>query len=258
MSALHQLTASLRALPQQPTARVVFDRDKSTSDYAAAVAALQPISYLMAEPVDSSEVAATSPAEYRTRTAALLASFGTRIDIWEIGNEINGEWLGPTSDVKAKVSDAYRQVSAAGFRTAITLYYNPGCSPDAEHRMLPWAKENLPEELKQGLDYVLVSYYEDDCNHYRPPLSEWNQVFTELARLFPNAKVGFGENGTPDLDAPLDRKLEQLTHYYTLPISAPRYMGGHFWWHYAEDMLPYPPANAMWTALAHALTTPPP
>ncbi|WP_145795935.1 hypothetical protein [Kitasatospora atroaurantiaca] len=254
MSALPQLVASLEALPQRPTERIVFDQGEPPSAYTAAVAALQPISYLMAEPVDSSQVAGASLADYHARTAALLAAFGTRIDLWEVGNEINGEWLGSAADVTAKVADSYRQVAAAGGRTAITLYYNPNCSEDTAHQMLPWTRENVPQDLKNGLDYVLVSYYEDNCHHYRPPLSEWNQVFTELAQLFPHARVGFGENGTSERTAPLDQKAEQLTHYYTLPVTAPRYMGGHFWWYYAEDMLPYPPANALWTALSRALT----
>ncbi|GAA1136972.1 hypothetical protein F4556_001954 [Kitasatospora gansuensis] len=253
---LPELVASLGALPQRPTERIVFDADTEPSAYRAAVAALHPISYLMGLPMDSFEVADASLTEYHDRTAALLAEFGGQIDVWEVGNEINGEWLGPAPEVTEKVTDAYRQVVAAGGRTALTLYYNPGCAEDPEHQMLPWTKENVPQEIRDGLDYVLVSYYEDACNDYRPPLEEWNAVFTELADLFPHARVGFGENGT-DEHASLDAKLEQLTHYYTLPVTAPRYLGGHFWWYYAEDMLPYPPANQLWTALSEALTPPP-
>ncbi|WP_407988087.1 hypothetical protein [Kitasatospora sp. CMC57] len=256
VSELPGLMASLRALPQRPTERIVFDADTEPSHYTAAVDALHPISYLMGLPMDSTEVADASLTEYHDRTAALLAKFGGKIDIWEIGNEVNGGWLGPAPTVTEKVADAYQQVVAAGGRTALTLYYNPNCSGDPAHQMLPWTRANVPQEIRNGLDYVLVSYYEDDCNGYRPPLDEWNAVFTELTALFPHARVGFGENGT-DEHAPLDAKLEQLTHYYTLPVSAPRYLGGHFWWYYAEDMLPYPPANALWTALSDALTPPP-
>ncbi|MER5865332.1 hypothetical protein [Kitasatospora sp. NPDC002040] len=256
VSRLPELVASLKALPQRPTERIVFDPGTDPSAYTAAVDALHPISYLMAQPMDSTSVGGTSLTDLHDRTADLLARFGPQIDIWEVGNEVNGEWLGRTADVTAKVSDTYRQVVAAGGRTALTLYYNPGCAEDQAHRMLPWTKENVPQDLKNGLDYVLVSYYEDDCNGYRPPIDEWNAVFTELAGLFPHARVGFGENGT-DEHAPLDTKLEQLTHYYALPVTAPRYLGGHFWWYYAEDMLPYPPANDLWTALAAALKPPP-
>ncbi|MFJ8046256.1 hypothetical protein ACIRBX_37685 [Kitasatospora sp. NPDC096147] len=256
VSRLSQLTASLRDLPQRPTARIVFDPGTGPADYAEAVAALHPVAHLMGLPVDSSAMAATSLTEHHDRTAALLAAFGGQVDLWEVGNEVNGGWLGPAGQVAAKVTDAYRQVVAAGGRTALTLYYNPGCAEDPGHEMLPWARAELPPELRDGLDVLLVSYYEDDCHGYRPPLAEWDALFTELAGLFPHARVGFGETGLSDRSAPTAAKAEQLTHYYTLPVTAPRYLGGHFWWYYAEDMLPYPPANPLWTALAGAITRP--
>ncbi|MFI5533273.1 hypothetical protein ACIA8O_32500 [Kitasatospora sp. NPDC051853] len=256
LTGLPALVASLTALPQRPTSRIVFDAGADPADYTEAVAALHPVSYLMGLPVDSSAVAGTSLTEYHDRTAGLLAAFGGRIDLWEVGNEVNGGWLGPAEEVTAKVTDAYRQVVAAGGRTALTLYYNPGCAEDPEHEMLPWARAELPQELRDGLDHLLVSYYEDECDGYRPPLAEWDSVFTELAGLFPHARVGFGENGLADRRAAAEQKAEQLTHYYTLPVTAPRYLGGHFWWYYAEDMLPYPPANSLWTALARAITPP--
>ncbi|MGW2402722.1 hypothetical protein ACWCYY_39885 [Kitasatospora sp. NPDC001664] len=256
ISRLPQLTASLRDLPQRPTARIVFDPGTAPADYAGAVAALRPVGYLMGLPMDSTAVAGTSLTEHHDRTAALLSAFGGQIDLWEVGNEVNGGWLGPAEQVSAKVTDAYRQVVAAGGRTALTLYYNPGCAEDPGHEMLPWARANLPRELRDGLDVLLVSYYEDDCNGYRPPLAEWNAVFTELAGLFPHARVGFGEIGLADRQATEEQKAEQLTHYYTLPVTAPRYLGGHFWWYYAEDMLPYPPANSLWAALATAIAPP--
>ena len=30
-----------------------------------------------------------------------------------------------------------------------------------------------------------------------------------------------------------------INYYYGLNISTPGYIGGYFWWHYYEDMLPY-------------------
>jgi hypothetical protein len=46
------------------------------------------------------------------------------------------------------------------------------------------------EALKQGLDFVLVSYYEDDCNGLQP---DWQAVLSRLHALFPQALIGFGE-----------------------------------------------------------------
>jgi hypothetical protein len=44
-----------------------------------------------------------------------------------VGNDINGEWLGTTPDVVAKMKGAYDLVKARGNRTALTLYYNHNC-----------------------------------------------------------------------------------------------------------------------------------
>jgi hypothetical protein len=30
--------------------------------------------------------------------------------------------------------------------------------------------------MKQGLDYVLISYYEEDCGNYRPTQAQWDGV----------------------------------------------------------------------------------
>ena len=46
-----------------------------------------------------------------------LDALGATVDIWEVGNEINGEWLGTTSDVVAKASIAFDLVRKRGYRT---------------------------------------------------------------------------------------------------------------------------------------------
>jgi len=66
--------------------------------------------------------------------------------------------------------------------------------------------------MNQGLDYVLVSYYEEDCNNLKP---DWNTVFAKLAAMFPNSRIGFGEVSTSDPA----KKAEYLTRYYTMKIN---------------------------------------
>ncbi|GAA3030290.1 hypothetical protein GCM10020229_47160 [Kitasatospora albolonga] len=39
-----------------------------------------------------------------------------------------------------------------------------------------------------------------------------------------------------------------LTYYYGLKIDLPYYVGGHFWWYYAEDMIPYA-TKPLWQTL---------
>ena len=64
----------------------------------------------------------------------------------------------------------------------------------------------------------------------------------------PASRLGFGEVGTHQGD-PAAAKLATLNRYYRLRIGVPGYIGGCFWWYYAEDMLPYR-HNPLWHALA--------
>ena len=59
--------------------------------------------------------------------------------------------------------------------------------------MFTSAQANVPDRMKQGVDYVLISYYEEDCNDLKP---DWNAVFQKLALMFPKARLGFGKVGT--------------------------------------------------------------
>ena len=110
--------------------------------------------------------------------------------------------------------------------------------------MFTWADANVPARMKQGLDYVWVSYYEEDCNNLKP---DWNAVFKKLSVMFPNAKIGFGEVGT----SKKARKADYLQRYYSLKPPVANYVGGHFWWYYKQDMVPH--TKALWNTLNTAI-----
>ena len=158
-------------------------------------------------------------ASYRQRAVDFVNSFGSQIDLWEVGNEVNGEWLGPTSQTVAKISAAYDTVVAAGGRTALTLYYNPNCWSAASNEMFTWAKANIPSAMKAGLDYVFISYYPEDCNNYWPSQSGWQSVFDRLHQMFPSAQLGFGESGNSNDRDPIAHKISLLNRYYQLHVT---------------------------------------
>jgi hypothetical protein len=239
ISNLPAIVAALSALPHRPTTRIVFDPGEPPSYYAKAIEAIGAVSYVMGEILDSSSVKAVSVSAYQQRTNAYLAAFPSGVDVWEVGNEINGNWLGSTSDVVTKMTGAFDRVKAAGGVTELTLY---GCSDSgAAYDMFHWTAAYVPPRMLTGLDYVLVSYYEGDCGVPRA-LSEWPAVFQRLHEMFPNAGVGFGEVGlvdkngddiaTPSVAGPY------LQKYYGMHNEVPRYVGGYFWWYFAEDMVP--------------------
>ncbi len=249
---LSEEVASLAALPTMPMARVVMDVGTKPAAYSTAVNALRPVSYLMAELGDSSEMRRQSVASYQRFESSLVAAYADSVDLWEVGNEVNGEWVGSTRREVAKITDAYNSVKAVGGATALTLYYNPDCWTKRSHEMVPWAEANIPAAMKSGLDYVFISYYPDQCDNYWPTQAGWQSVFDQLHALFPHAELGFGESGISSDAGSAAAKAALLSKYYTLSIGGDNYIGGYFWWYYAEDAVPYP-GNAVWDALQSAM-----
>jgi hypothetical protein len=233
------IVASLAALPHEPTARIVFDEGQPAPYYAQPLAAIHGVAHVLGAILDSQYVQAVSVQQYTQRASSYLAALGSLVDVWEVGNEINGNWLGATPDVAAKMTGAFDLAKAAGARTELTLY---GCSDSgAAYDMITWVQANVPARMLTGLDYVLVSYYEGDCG---APRTDWTAAFLQLRGLFPGAGIGFGEvgyvdtNGNDITSGNETAAAAYLQRYYGMPIPVPGYVGGHFWWYFAEDMVP--------------------
>jgi hypothetical protein len=238
------IVAALAALPHRPTARIVFDEWVAAWKYLDPVAALRVPADLMGEILDSAYVRQYSVAQYENRVNDYLNTLGQSVAIWEICNECNGEWLGRTPDVVTKMTFGYDSVKLRHLPAALTLYYNQDCWSQPSHEMFRWAAANVPARIKQGLDYVLISYYEDDCNGLQP---NWPAVFNQLGAMFPNSKIGFGETGTTNPAS----KEEFIDRYYRMQIDHPRYIGGYFWWYFNEDMVPE--TKPLWAVLSGAM-----
>jgi len=237
-----QIAQAIRRLPRRPTTRVVFDLGEPAQYYAPAVGTLQPISYLMGELLDSSDEQHISADAYSGRVRSYLAELGGKIDVWEIGNEVNGNWLGPYPDVEAKLVAAYDAVARAHRRTALTLYYNLGCgNGSSELDPLTFSRRFVPARVRSGLNFVLLSYYEQQCGGIRPSVAAWRSYFMKLHALYPRAQLGFGEIGLTDpaSGATQGYAAGMIQYYYGLGIRLPYYAGGYFWWYCAEDCVPY-------------------
>ncbi|WP_224372866.1 hypothetical protein [Hyalangium versicolor] len=241
---LEAITESLRRLNHRPTTRVVFDEYVPASEYLESLESIHRVSWIMGELLDSSNVSLYSPAQYRARVTEYLDALSPHVDIWEIGNEVNGEWLGEPEAVVAKIEDAFHQAKQRQRLTALTLYYNEGCAP-ADNEMFTWVEKYLPASMRDELDYVLVSYYEDDCDGRQP---DWQGVFHHLATLFPKARLGMGECGTTDSR----KKAEYIRRYYGMKLDEPRFVGGFFWWYFKQDMVPY--TRPLWQVLNETLS----
>ena len=248
VSNLAALADALHGFSNMPTVRIVFDEGQPPSAYAQAVPTVHGVAHVLGEILDSEYVSQITPAAYVARTQSYLAAFPSTVDVWEIGNEINGEWLGATSDVVAKMTGAFDAVEAAGKPTALTLY---GCSDaGASYDMITWVRANVPPRMRTGLEYVLVSYYEGDCGEQR---TDWQAAFAELRELFPNAGLGFGEIGHVNSNGDGLTTVDPVgaaayaAKYYGMQINVPGYVGGYFWWYFSEDAVPK--TKSFWSVL---------
>ncbi len=244
VSGLTPMLATLATLPQPPTVRVYFDVHEPASSYATPVARIAGVGQVMGELLDSSDEQAITTAGMRQRAESYVQALGGDVAIWEVGNEVNGNWTGDPATVAEKLDAAYEVVVAAGGRTALTLYENdfgPEHCGDGESEPTPlqYARRYIPASVAEGLDYVLLSYYPTQCGGVEPSAATLARELQELHAVFPNALLGFGEVGLP---RPASRRTlseaSQIMHWaYSLNPQLPYYVGGYFWWYGAQDAL---------------------
>ncbi len=241
---LEETTAALAALPSRPTTRVYFNVGEPASYYAPALARLDAVSAVMGELLDSSDEQSISTEAFQARVESYLRTLGSDVGIWEVGNEVNGNWTGSYPDVAAKLTEAYEDVAAAGDATALTLYANnfgPNNCGDgpAELTPLQFAQQYVPSQVADGLDYVLLSYYPTQCHRIEPSSEAVAGYMRQLHAVFPSAALGFGEIGLPHpARGNTVAKAEQIMRWaYSLNPGLPYYVGGYFWWYGAQDAL---------------------
>lgn len=286
---LNKVVSSLSHHSNKVTARIVFDlvNDKKTNDirhkenylnasnYLEVVKSINRVSFVMGEILDSGVIKKCDLNCYEQRTKDYLSKLNDYVDIWEIGNEINGDWTDKDSDISKtikKIQIAYDLVSLENEKLeeqkkkkiALTLYYNQPCLNTNKknyqnYEMFQWIENNKSVLSQMKFDYVLVSYYEDDCNGVHP---DWVEIFTNLADKFSKStQIGFAEFGKKKckdkkktlykcedktFETDEDRIVEHLNKYYgeihnslmsKLPTSIKeRYIGGYFWWFYKQNV----------------------
>jgi hypothetical protein len=109
----------------------------------------------------------------------------------------------------------------------------------------------VPAATASGLDYVTISYYPSDCNNYWPTAAVWQNVFDRLHAMFPQAKLAFGEAGQSADSLTQSAAVMLFDKYVAVNVVGDNYVGGYFWWYWAEDAVPK--GNAFWTGFAAAM-----
>jgi hypothetical protein len=245
-------TQALGALPKRPWARVVADIGTTPADFARSLPAVHGVASTIVELGDSSEVKGLSNDTYSAWVQSMTSTYASQVDVWEVGNEVNGEWVGRPADEMARVQSAYDAAHAVGGKTMLTLYYNPNCWAKKSNELFTWlASGNVPAAMASGLDYVTISYYPGDCNNYWPSAATWQGVFDKLHKQFPQAQLGFGEAGTSQKSLSTASRIALWKRYVGVKITGDNYAGLGLWWTWAEDGVPA--GSTFWNAFAASL-----
>lgn len=232
-----------------PIVRFVLDVDgpgktgEVDGDYVTLIREIKRrnLAYVMAELLDSKYIhyCTEKSGAGADRNCALeraknyYAALGDCVDIWEVGNEVNGQWAGGAdgeldkgnvfsekkqgargharASVTSQVEAVYGFFEGLHKKTAITFYFNDDCErhswsekgDDREYAMPKWLKsykEKFPE-----VDYVFISYYADDNfaddpsagrrTRISPTAEKWADIFKKIKDDYQLAQVGFGEVG---------------------------------------------------------------
>lgn len=247
---LSQIIEAIRGLPVKPTVRLVMNAEKQPSDYVALFQAIHEVAYVLAQPVDSYYMERYKTVrDYRIRFAESYHFLSPYVDLWEIANEINGEgWIGDDRQFNAdKMYAAYKYIHEKGGKTVLVGYE---VAPQSQKlSMLEWLQRYVPVNMKDSLDYMMVSYYEDDNMGYQP---DWKEVFKKLQIMFPNAKLAIGECGNTAKNATVETKVGMAKRYYTMPRFTRNFIGGYFWWYWVQDCTPHL-GNPIWEAITQSM-----
>jgi len=241
-----QIIKAIKAMPVRPTVRIVMNYANSSSHYKKLFKAVHEVANILACPCDSAYMNNYTTVEsYRNRFVDSYTILGPYVNLWEIGNEINGEgWLGDNPKLIAdKMYAAFRYIYSKGKKTVLTSYmFKPG---DQSISMNDWLIKYVPFDMKAKLDYLLVSYYEDDNSGYQP---NWYSIFYNLKEIFPNSKLGIGECGKTIENSTVQSKTKLIEHYYSMPVYVDCYIGGYFWWNWVQDCVPHEDST-LWRAI---------
>ena len=244
---LQLIVKAIKAMSVKPTARIVMSDKIAPKDYEKILKEIHAVAYVVAQPVDSYYMNRFKSVDaYLQRFKESYECLSPYVDMWEIANEINGEgWIGDDRQFNAdKMYAAYKFIEAKNAKTLLVSYeVGPG---DQEMSMLDWLQKYVPEDMKKGLDYMTVSYYEDDHHGFQP---DWKSMFESLQTMFPNSILAIGECGHRGTT---ESKVAMAKHYYNMPKYVKNYRGGYFWWYWVRDCVPHE-NNPIWEAINTAM-----
>lgn len=194
-----------------------------------------------------------TPEAYGERVKNMVLHYKGKVDAWEVGSELNGDWLGgasaplPPEDVfKIFASGAARAKELEPeLEVVATLYAWEQTAPDPQHALSGWLKTYVPRGFGNNVDTVGLSVQPED----NPAGMGFEKLFETAYDALPRQRLmlsslGYVEgdkvSGYHWLDAKdVDGARKDLLILYTTASCAFRTSAcGGFWWQTLQQMLP--------------------
>jgi hypothetical protein len=220
--------------------RLVFHLHESPDHYAATVRAAHAAGIqVVGQILDSSDMAAMSQVRWQRRVARFVLAL-PGVDIWEVGNEVNGNWLGAgVLDKIAYAAEYVKEHTRAS--TLLTLYWQLGEDVPA-NSLFTWAA-SLPASTLAHIDQVGLSVYPEE----HPLGAAFDRVFQTLHRRFPRQRLGVTELGYWSADLahtwwwgsqsdPTGAGRSAVAMLYARAVLGyPYSSGGTYWWYFLTE-----------------------
>ncbi|MFI5347988.1 MAG: hypothetical protein ACHQ2Z_00460 [Elusimicrobiota bacterium] len=194
-----------------------------------------------------------TPEAYAARVRNIVLHYKGQVSTWEIGSEINGDWLGGASapldadrvfEIYSAGAAAARDADADAERMA-TLYWWESTAPDRTHSLSGWLARYVPRGFDRSVDVVGLDLFPED----NPVGMGLEQGFDAAAAALPKAKLLLSSFGYVEKNAlkgywwlspdDVDGARADLAVLYTTASCALRdSLCGGFWWQALDQMLP--------------------
>lgn len=222
--------------------RIVMDPGTSFSAYAPVVhrAHVEGLK-VMGQPIDSFYAKAFPGRDYLQRIQRAVRALPA-VDAWEIGNEVNGGWLGPDMGARVSRAAAWLRSNHPEKTVVVTLYWQIGTDAP-QWSTFNWIRDELKGSTIRDTDVFLLSTWIEDA-----PLGlAYDRVIRALHDVLLGSRVGIGELGYwgqrtsrawwygARRSATAGRRIV-LDQLYRASLGYSWSVGGVFWWYFAEDM----------------------
>lgn len=237
--------------------RIVFDEGVAATEYDGIVAAAHSAGLrVMGEILDSFAMEQYSLAQFQARVQEYVDHFPS-VEIWEVGNEVNGEWLGGQVAEKIAYAADYVKTADPSDKTVLTFYWQMGTAGGPSTTMFEWINNNVTPAIKADLDTVALSAWIGDA-----PLGvAHDEVYERLHALFPSQRIVMGELGywspattkawwwRSQVDPTGTVRRALADQMYLANFAFPYADGGVFWWNYYDEMSN---RGALWQTVRNA------